>query len=139
MTRKAIITLIAGLTVLSGLSNYACAQTTRPFEPGEIIVGYKSSNDRDTALQQFMGAKDSLSVRGQKINTVHVQAMGPLAVKLRINLPADVKMQAATDPTIELAVLRELAAQIMSSDARVKYAHPNWILDKLSSTPRFNN
>jgi len=105
----------------------------RSFEPGELIVGFKSQGDREQATEKLSATLDTLTIHGQKVEKVQVQPMSGSAVKLRFSLPEDMKQRVETDPHTELPILEDLAVQIKNSDDRIKYAHPNWILDKMSS------
>jgi hypothetical protein len=132
-----IIILIEAIALAGAPASVLLAQTSgRSFEPGELIVGYKSPDDREHALRQLNSAVVSLHVRGEPVENLQVQPVGLSAVKLRFNLPDKVQATTAKDSGTELQVLQDLAAQIKNDDDRVKYAHPNWILDQLSGGPR---
>jgi hypothetical protein len=131
--RTIVVLLSAGLLGIT-LAGRGYAQAPEmSFEPGEIIIGYKSQADRELAIQKLTATKDSLSIRGKKVAKVRIQREGISAIKLQIDLPADLRGQANSDPEAELRMLYELASQIKNGDDRVKYIHPNWIVKGQSS------
>jgi hypothetical protein len=106
------------------------------FEPGELLVGYVTSGDRDAALKRLAGAKDVLRVRGERLVNVEIQPVSEKAVKLHLTFPAPVLNVTHDNPSEEIAVLQDVAKQIKDADHSVEYAHPNWIAEaKISSQP----
>lgn len=99
------------------------------FEPGELLVGYVTSSDRDAALKRLSGAKDVLRVRGERLVSVELQPVADKAVKLHLTFPAPVLSATHNNPSEEIAVLQDVAKQIKDADHSVEYAHPNWIAD----------
>jgi serine protease len=51
-------------------------------------------------------------------------------------MPFKMRGPARTDPALELQLLQETAKQLKDSDHRIKYAHPNWIIDTNPLPPR---
>jgi hypothetical protein len=104
------------------------------FEPGELLVGYVTSGDRDAALKRLTGAKDALRVHGERLVNVEIQPFAEKAVKLRLTFPAPILSVTQDNPSEEIAVLQDVAKQIKDADHSVEYAHPNWIAEaKISS------
>jgi hypothetical protein len=104
------------------------------FEPGELLVGYVTSGDRDAALKRLAGAKDILRVRGEQLVNVEIQPVADKSVKLHLTFPAPVLSVTQNNPSEEIAVLQDVAKQIKDADHSVEYAHPNWIAKaKISS------
>jgi hypothetical protein len=99
------------------------------FQPGELLVGYATSNDRDTALKRLSGAKDVLRVRGERLVGVEFEPIADKAVKLHLTFPAPVLSVTHNNPSEEIAVLQDVAKQIKDADKTVQYAHPNWIAE----------
>jgi subtilisin family serine protease len=134
--KRMAFVFIATLAVQSAVDR-AVGQSSPPsFEPGTLIIGYKSPGDRQQALQQLNATKDAVSVRGERAESVQFESVGKAALKLRIELPIRMRGQANNDPKVELQILQETAKQIKDSDSRVRYAHPNWILGINPLPPR---
>ena len=114
--------ILAALAVPA--SNRVGAQETTQ----EILIGYNSEQDRREGEKQLAGAKDKLKVRGQNLESLQLQAISDKALKLRIGLPQGVKAEIARTPSLQAAVLKELADQLKQTDSRIVYAHPNWVL-----------
>ena len=126
---------IAGSAILLSMSTAAptyAQLAERQFVAGEIIVGYRSQEDRAQALDKLLGLKGKITVHGTKIDDVQIQPVSGSAVKIRIGFPTDVKKLTEKDKSSELRILREIASQIKDSDDRIRYAHPNWVLDNMS-------
>jgi subtilisin family serine protease len=120
------LSLVAALSDSTG----ADAAGAPRFAPGDIIIGYRSTQDREDAVKEINAAKDSFTVRGdEKADGLVASPMGSTGIKLHIEMPVTVRGDASKDPNAERKVLEDLATKIKESDARVKYAHPNWILD----------
>ena len=127
---KVVLVLLAAI-VLQSLGTPATAQTDgQPtFVPGELIVGYKSENDRQSAVEELMATNGNLRTLGSEdVQKSKVEALSGSALKLRFAVPARIKSLAKTDPNAERAFLEDLGAKIKQADSRVKYAHPNWII-----------
>jgi hypothetical protein len=117
-------------TVLFFLSTIAPGFAAEPkFEPGELLIGYMTSNDRDRAIKKLAGAKDALRVRGERLEGVEAQPIAGNAVKLRLTFSAHVLSARRNNPSEEVADLQEVAKQLKETDSSVQYAHPNWIAE----------
>jgi hypothetical protein len=117
-------------TVLFFLSIIAPGFAAEPkFEPGELLIGYMTSNDRDRAIKKLAGAKDALRVRGERLEGVEAQPIAGNAVKLRLTFSAHVLSARRNNPSEEVADLQEVAKQLKETDPSVQYAHPNWIAE----------
>jgi subtilisin family serine protease len=100
----------------------------RAFEPNELIVGYRTQEDRGKAVSDLSSVRDGLKVRGQAAESVEAQPTGRTAVRLHLSFPLEIQAQSVSDPNAELQILQEVASQIKARDDRVEYVHPNWIL-----------
>jgi len=105
-------------------TGWASAQETTH----EILVGYNSEQDRRAAEKELAGAKDQLKVRGQRLESLQVEAIGAKELKLRVGLPQAIRAEIARTPSLEAAIIQGLADQLRKADKRVAYAHPNWIV-----------
>src|SRR6516165_5986796 len=105
------------------------------FVPGELLIGYTSASDRDTAIKKLSGAKETLRVRGEKLEAMDVQPMADKSVKLKLTFPARVLNATRNNPSEEKAVLDDIAKQLKDSDKSVQYAHPNWIAEMVVKPP----
>jgi subtilisin family serine protease len=136
-----LVCFAIGLFAPSLAADRGHAQTaTQPFVPGEIIVGYKSAKDRDTALKEMTaganGRTRGLRGGGEPLASVRGEAVGEMAVKLRVQFSPSVRQATQRSPADELKALQEVARQVKESDSRVKYSHPNWILNIKPPTDR---
>jgi len=122
---------LALLFVLGTVGSSVAAEPM--FEPGELLVGFASSSDRDAALKRLSGAKDILRVRGERLVSVEVQPIADKTVKLHLTFPAPVLSATRNNPTEEIAVLQDVAKQIRDTDNSVQYAHPNWMAEVKTS------
>jgi hypothetical protein len=123
MSRLYVALLFLFATVVSSVA------AEPKFEPGELLVGYATSSDRDAALKRLNGAKDVLRVRGERLVNVEIQPVADKAVKLHLTFPAPVLSATHNNPSEEIAVLQDVAKQIKDADHSVEYAHPNWIAE----------
>jgi hypothetical protein len=123
MSRLYVALLFVFATVVSS------AAAEPKFEPGELLVGYTTSSDRDAALKRLSGAKDVLRVRGERLVDIEIQPVADKAVKLHLTFPAPVLSATHNNPSEEIAVLQDVAKQIKDADHSVEYAHPNWIAE----------
>jgi hypothetical protein len=123
MSRLYVALLFVFATVVSSVA------AEPKFEPGELLVGYTTSSDRDAALKRLSGAKDVLRVRGERLVNVEIQPVADKAVKLHLTFPAPVLSVTHNNPSEEIAVLQDVAKQIKDADHSVEYAHPNWIAE----------
>lgn len=97
------------------------------FVPGEILVGYETAEDRERALEDIRAAAAPLTVRGEPLAGVEASVIGERALRLQLRFPARPAGAPAPGHDEALAALQDVAAQIKARDARVRYAHPNWI------------
>jgi subtilisin family serine protease len=137
MSARRLTFVFVAMLVMQGVANRAVAQSSPPaFEPGALIIGYKSQGDAEKAVQELNAARDGVSVRGERAQSVQVEPVGKATVKLRIELPVRMRGQVNDDPKAELKILQDTAKQIKDRDSRIKYAHPNWILGINPLPPR---
>jgi serine protease len=127
--RTAFMGLI-GLWLLQVLADDAYAQdnSLQRFVPGELIIGYNSSQERDDAIRNINEKKDTFRVRGANPVNTQVKKVGENGLVLRLDFPEAVKRGTRSNPVSEYSLLEEAAKQLKESDPRVKYAHPNWIM-----------
>jgi hypothetical protein len=127
MSYRGPLTCFAVLFFLSTIAPSFAAEPK--FEPGELLIGYMTSNDRDRAIKKLAGAKDALRVRGERLEGVEAQPIAGNAVKLRLTFSAHVLSARRNNPSEEVADLQEVAKQLKETDPSVQYAHPNWIAE----------
>ena len=128
---RTIVVVLAGTLAIQGLGVTATAQTREPpaFVSGELIVGYKSENDRQIAMQGLVATKGDLRALGsEQVPNFKVEALSGSALKLRLGLPARIRTLTKTDPNAGRRFLEDLATKLKQADSRVKYVHPNWII-----------
>jgi hypothetical protein len=122
---------VLAVLLLAPSSRTSAQETTQ-----EILVGYNSEQDRRDGEKQLAGAKDKLKIRGQSLESLQLQAISDKALKLRIGLPQAVKADIARTPSLQAAILKELADQLKRADSRIVYAHPNWVLGGMPPVAR---
>jgi hypothetical protein len=105
------------------------------FEPGELVIGYATPNDRDNAMKKLNSAKDIPRVRGERLDALEAKPIAENAIKVRLTLPARVLRATRNNPSEELAVLQDVAKQLRENDPSVRYAHPSWIADAQTPSP----
>jgi hypothetical protein len=119
---------ILAILLASAHDDHANAQQPRQnFVPGELIVGYASTEDRETALKDLDAARSRLTVKGRPLDSLHAATLGSRVVKLHVEAASEADGPAKSAPVADLSSLQELAAQIKRLDKSVKYAHPNWV------------
>jgi outer membrane biosynthesis protein TonB len=133
MSYRGPLTCFAVLFFLSTIAPSFAAEPK--FEPGELLIGYMTSNDRDRAIKKLAGAKDALRVRGERLEGVEAQPIAGNAVKLRLTFSAHVLSARRNNPSEEVADLQEVAKQLKETDPSVQYAHPNWIAEVRAEPP----
>jgi hypothetical protein len=102
------------------------------FVSGELVIGYATPADRDTALKKLSTAKN-MQVRGAPIDKIDAQPVAESAIKLRVTFPRDV-LRSVHGQSDEGVALEEIAGDLKANDKTVRYAHPNWILDSQASS-----
>jgi subtilisin family serine protease len=100
---------------------------TREFVPGQLIVGFKSPQDLNTAVEDFKQAERSggLSARAARSSSVDVERLSERSAK--INFDFRTRSGTRLAEGAELEALEDYARQL-AQDPKVEYAHPNWIL-----------
>ena len=95
--RIALVGLI-GIWLLPVLADRAAAQgnPSQPFVPGELIVGYKSPEDREDAIREMRQTKEKLRVRGEIPSDMQANKVGESALRVRIDFPNAVKRSTRT-------------------------------------------
>jgi hypothetical protein len=133
MSRAGPLICLAILTLFG--SNVAAVAAELKFAPGELLIGYTTPNDRDSAVKNLGRDKGTLRVRGEPLDGVEIQPIADKAVKLRLTFPARVLSVTRNNPSEEIAVLQDVAKQLKETDHSVQYAHPNWIADVQVQAP----
>src|ERR1700730_242003 len=107
----------------------ARAQNSPPpsFVPGELIIGYKSSDDRDQAVREKTATQKKMRVRGASRTELEIQKVGESAVKVRIKFPKSVQENTRAGSPSELSLLQEIAKQLKEKDPRIDSVQLNWI------------
>jgi serine protease len=118
-----------GIWLLQALADRADAQGSPPqqFVPGELIVGYKTPQDREDAIRDMRDKKEKMRVRGEIPSDVQVRKVGESSLAVHIDYPT-INRNTRDNPASEYTLLEEVAKQLKDNDSRVKYAHPNWIM-----------
>ena len=127
MSQRAIY-LVSFATLLAFAPPIAMADQSN-FQPGELLVGYSNSVDRDHAAQNLSHSKDLLQVRGDKLEDVQVQPVGDKALRLVLRFPYKVRSATRDNPADQLALLIDVARQLKDNDGSIRYAHPNWVAE----------
>src|SRR5262249_6322220 len=119
MLRKSIFAYVAVVLLAGTMSSPGIAE--QKFEPGELLVGYATPNDRDNAIKTLSGAKKTLRARGAPLDAIDVKPVSENAVRMRVTFPAAVLNATRNNPAEEIAVLQDLAKQLKDSDKSVRY------------------
>ncbi len=128
---KRFITPIAALVAFLLMEPHAIpahaqsAKAQQDFVPGELIVGYKSEQDRNSALSDIQSEKGKL--RGPGGGGVQAEEIGETTLKITFDFSGTTRGPNENSPS-DLALLQGIAKSLRESDNRVKYAHPNWIM-----------
>ena len=138
--RAAFIGFI-GLWLPQALANDARAQenSSQQFVPGELIIGYRSPEERDDAIRNIDQTKSMLRIRGVNPVGTQVKKVGDAGVVLHIDFPESLKRSTQSIPGSDYSLLEEAAKQLKEKDSKVKYAHPNWIMRIEPPMPRTPN
>jgi subtilisin family serine protease len=118
-----------GAIVLGGLVLPVAAQQppAPEYVPGELIVGFKSSQALDRAVDELKDSERSggLTARGARSTSVGVERLSDRSAKVSFDFRA--RSGARLSERAELDTLEEYARQ-MEKDPNVEYAHPNWVV-----------
>lgn len=128
--RYVVRAIFTGSVVIAAANfDQAMAQQgpTREFVPGEIVVGFKSPSDADSAFEDLQAAKASGGVQtrgGAESSIVKVERLDATSARVIFDF------KKGGTPLRGMATLPPLeeAAKLYRKDPRVKYAHPNWIM-----------
>ncbi|MFL6797436.1 MAG: S8 family serine peptidase [Xanthobacteraceae bacterium] len=131
MKRRLLLSCISAGVVALAAVGQGLAQTgaSAPHVPGELLVGFESVRDREQLIEKLEETRGRLRARGEPPAAITVERLSGSALSLRIEFPERMRSRLDTNPQEELALLQELAQQIKANDSRVRYAHPNWILN----------
>jgi subtilisin family serine protease len=106
----------------------AAQQAPKPeFVPGQLIVGFKSSNALDKAVDDLKETEKSggLAARGARSSSVGIERLSDRSAKVSFDFRSRSGRKLAKGA--ELEALEEYAKQ-MAKDPNIEYAHPNWVL-----------
>jgi subtilisin family serine protease len=126
IVRALLLAVFVGATAIF---DQAMAQQSpsRDFVPGEIIVGFKSPDDAASAIKDLQAAQGSGEVQtrgGAQSSIVKVERLDATSARVTFDFR---KGGAELRGTATLPSLEE-TAELYREDPRVKYAHPNWIM-----------
>jgi serine protease len=119
--------LAAGALTLAGAGR-ALAQDAEEFVPGELLVGLDSELDRDTLIGQLERTRSNLRAGGEAPAALIPERNGEATLKLKVEFQTATQSRLRTNPSAELQLLEQVADQIKTSNPKVQYAHPNWIV-----------
>lgn len=102
-------------------------QPTASFEPGQLIVGYKSAEQLDKAVADFQRVErlGGVRARGSGSSSIGVERLSDTEAKLTFDFRTTRGLRLSH--TSELQTLQEFATELMQQPD-VAYAHPNWIM-----------
>jgi len=97
------------------------------FVPGQLIVGFKSAQALDKAVDDLKETERSggLSARGATSSSVGIERLSDRSAKISFDFRARSGSRLAKGA--ELKALQEYG-ELLSKDPNVEYAHPNWVL-----------
>lgn len=132
MRRRIALLVCAMAANLSGGLGPVHAQTaaTLGFEPGQLIVGYRSEADRRASARQLstLLAQNMFNVLGdQRPQKIEVSELRDKSLLLKFEMPPSTNALAQGDQTFHKRLIEDLAVQVKKADPRVKFAYPNWI------------
>src|SRR5262249_22747218 len=81
---------------------------------------------RNSAIGEMNAPR--MQTRGFSVESVQAQPVGETSLKLRIESPGRITTRGLQNPQADLLALEQFARDLKERDARVKYAHPNWIM-----------
>src|SRR5262249_60958295 len=93
--------------------------------PGQLLIGFQSSADRESLLNQLDQAKEGIRAGGERPSDVVVARRGESGMIIKIEYPANLRERMRGDPNAELAVLREIAGQLKAANNKIAAATPN--------------
>jgi hypothetical protein len=97
------------------------------FIPGELIIGFASTADRDTFVQRGECVLLDVTAGGEKPAGVNFEIVGRVSLRLKIKFSSNLESRLQDDPASELQILEEVAEQLKAKFKTIRYAHPNWI------------
>ena len=132
MRRLLLQICLAGtvLTAASGMPAAAQSPSTPTFVPGKIVIYYRSTAERNAALQEMSDLASNnrlaqrLSAGGEPAAGAQVTTHSENALLLSVELPPAALSRIAREPVDELTILREMAQEIKASDPNVLDAMP---------------
>jgi subtilisin family serine protease len=132
MSFRAAVVLVGGALVAQGLANPAMAQSQPAFEPNELLIGFRSKDERDKSARELDAVNNLVRMRGERVGGLTVKTISATSLKVRFDPPTQTR-GAPSDP---LADLTGYAADLKRKDTRIRYAHPNWIVPVEELPPR---
>jgi serine protease len=127
MLRKLRLCLAATFLGMFVLPLAAQQQPKPEFVPGQLIVGFKSTQALDKAVDDLKETEKSggLSARGARSSSVGIERLSDRSAKVSFDFRARSGRKLAKGA--ELEALEEYA-KLLAKDPNVEYAHPNWVL-----------
>jgi hypothetical protein len=131
--RWQIITLFASigaLIVAHGEDSRAQTTSVLDFEPGQVVIGYRTEVDRRTSERYFSGAGRANSfslLGGRRPQRLEVSPFQDNALLLKFDLPPGMNALGQANASFQRRLIDDLAAQIKRIDPRVEYVYPRWI------------
>jgi subtilisin family serine protease len=98
------------------------------FEPGQILVGFRSPGDVDDAVRDLNEAQRAggITARGAQSSSIQADRVGPNALKISIDFRS--RSGERLGRTEELAALRDYGRRL-AQRSDVSFAHPNWVME----------
>jgi len=104
-------------------------RTPQPdFVPGELIVGFASSEARANAARELeqLEAEGGMRLRGADSTSIELQQLDDTTVKVRFGSVR--RSGTPLTQSAERRVLEDTARLLKEEDERIEFAHPNWIM-----------
>jgi subtilisin family serine protease len=100
----------------------------REFVPGQLIVGFKSPQALDRAVDELKQAEQSggLAARGARSSSVGIERLSDKSAKVNFDFRSRSGTKLAEGA--ELEALEDYAKALTQQNPNVEYAHPNWVL-----------
>jgi subtilisin family serine protease len=103
-------------------------QPAAEFVPGQLIVGFKSPQALDSAVDDLKQAERSggLAARGASSSSVGIERLSEKSAKVSFDFRS--RSGAKLAESAELDALQDYARLLTQQNPNVEYAHPNWVL-----------
>src|SRR5262249_19815445 len=110
--------VVAALTVVPAEQAFSQSPGTASHVPGQLLIGFQSSADRESLLNQLDQAKEGIRAGGERPSDVVVARRGESGMIIKIEYPANLRERMRGRPNAQPPALPPNAGQLTAPDTQ---------------------